>query len=74
MSRPPKSDLEMSKEPSWRDSGVRIALLKGIELVENAFAHVSHGGPTRADAEAWLKEAREAIGESPDKSGERSGK
>jgi hypothetical protein len=59
--RPPKADIEMSREPSWRDSEVRIALLRGIELVESAFAHVSHGGPTRADAEAWLKRARAAL-------------
>jgi hypothetical protein len=37
------------------------ALRSGVELVEGAFAHVSHGGPTRADAEKWLKEARNAL-------------
>jgi hypothetical protein len=41
--------------------GLRDALQKGIDLVESAFAHVSHGGPTRADAEKWLKEARNAL-------------
>lgn len=61
MGRPPKADLEMSRETPWRDSRIRIALLEGLELVERAFAHVSHGGPTRADAEAWIKKAKEAL-------------
>lgn len=30
----------------------------GLALVESAFAHVSHGGPTRADAEKWIKRAK----------------
>jgi hypothetical protein len=36
----------------------RKVLERGIALVESAFAHVSHGGPTRADAEKWLSEAK----------------
>ena len=40
---------------------MREALQTGVELVQSAFAHVSHGGPTRADAEAWLKRAEEAL-------------
>jgi hypothetical protein len=36
----------------------RKVLESGVALVESAFAHVSHGGPTRADAEKWLTEAK----------------
>jgi len=39
----------------------RKALESGLALVESAFAHVSHGGPTRADAEKWIAEAKSAI-------------
>ena len=38
-------------------------LREGKELVENTIAHVSHGGPTRADAEAWLEKAKAALAE-----------
>jgi hypothetical protein len=34
----------------------RKILEAGRDLVQSAFAHVSHGGPTRADAERWLKQ------------------
>jgi hypothetical protein len=40
---------------------LREVLQKGVELVESAFAHVSHGGPTRADAEKWIQEAKDAL-------------
>lgn len=42
-------------------SDVRKALEDGIALVESAYAHVSHGGPTREDADRWLKLARTAL-------------
>ena len=37
------------------------SLRAGVDLVESAYAHVSHGGPTRADAEKWLKQAKLAL-------------
>jgi hypothetical protein len=37
-------------------------LRAGRDLVASAFAHVSHGGPTRADAEKWLDDADAALG------------
>lgn len=37
------------------------ALRAGRDLIESAFAHVSHGGPTRADAEKVLVIVRKAI-------------
>lgn len=40
----------------------RKVLESGLALVESSFAHVSHGGPTRAEAEQWLKEARNVFG------------
>jgi hypothetical protein len=44
-----------------RDGKLREVLQSGLALVESAFAHVSHGGPTRADAEKWIQEARNAL-------------
>ena len=38
-------------------------LREGKDLVESAFVHVSHGGPTRTDAEAWLNKAKEVLAE-----------
>jgi hypothetical protein len=52
-----------SPAPSTDRVGIYEALRLGRELVESAFAHVSHGGPTRADAEAWLKIAADALAE-----------
>lgn len=40
---------------------LREALQAGKDLVESAFAHVSHGGPTRADAEKWIKQAERVL-------------
>jgi hypothetical protein len=48
-------------QPEPRGSKILAALQSGIELVESAYAHVSHGGPTRADAEKWIQEAKDAI-------------
>lgn len=31
---------------------------EAFDLIESAFAHVSHGGPTRAEAEKWLADNR----------------
>jgi len=33
----------------------------GIDLIESTLAHVSHGGPTRAEAEKWLEEAKNVL-------------
>lgn len=46
-----------------KNEQVYTALQEGIALVESAFAHVSHGGPTRADAEKWLNQAKHALEE-----------
>jgi NTP pyrophosphatase (non-canonical NTP hydrolase) len=54
-------ELRAALAESPATEGLRDALQKGIDLVESAFAHVSHGGPTRADAEKWLKEARNVL-------------
>ena len=43
------------------ETGQREVLQAGYELIESAFAHVSHGGPTRADAEKWLERARKVL-------------
>ena len=42
---------------------VRALVQEGCELVESAYSHVSHGGPTREEAIAWTKKARAALGE-----------
>lgn len=44
-----------------RVSGLRAELSKGCDLVESAFSHVSHGGPTREEAEKWVKSARRVL-------------
>ena len=36
-------------------------LLEGIEMMESSLGHISHGGPTRADAERWIKKARGTL-------------
>ncbi len=43
---------------------LREALQAGVELVESSVAHVSHGGPTRAQAEAWLELGRAVLAQS----------
>src|SRR5262252_2884329 len=48
-------------DSKWFWDRVRQQLQKGIELVESAYSHVSHGGPTMADAEKWLKDAKQAL-------------
>jgi hypothetical protein len=40
---------------------MREALQKCHDLLESSIAHVSHGGPTRADAEAALLAAKSAL-------------
>jgi hypothetical protein len=45
------------------DDKLYEVLRQGKNLVESAFLHVTHGGPTRADAEKWLELAREALAE-----------
>ena len=47
--------------PAAPGEGLAAVLERGLALVESAFAHVSHGGPTRADAEKWIEEARNAL-------------
>jgi hypothetical protein len=36
-------------------------LRAGARMVESAYAHVSHGGPTREEAAAWVKKADELL-------------
>jgi hypothetical protein len=36
-------------------------LKAGRDLVSSAFAHVSHGGPSRTQAETWVQEANLVI-------------
>lgn len=43
-------------------------LRQGKDLVERTLAHVSHGGPTREEAEKWLAKAKEALQEPDTKS------
>jgi hypothetical protein len=43
---------------------LRKVLEAGLALVESTVVHVSHGGPTRADAEKWIQEARNVLGKS----------
>lgn len=38
-------------------------LRQGKDLVESTLAHVSHGGPTREEAEKWLANAKVALQE-----------
>ncbi len=40
---------------------LRSALQNGKELVENAYSHVSHGGPTREEALEWTRKATTAL-------------
>lgn len=44
-----------------REREVREALRKGIAMVESSVSHVSHGGPTIKEAEAWLDAARKVL-------------
>ncbi len=70
--RPPKADLE----PIWAQRNkvpaptiqkqatavdLRETLAEGVAMVESAVAHVSHGGPTREDAEKWLLRAKAVL-------------
>lgn len=64
--RPPMEDLDKyadrSKNVPQRSIYADLieSLDEGITLVESAYAHVSHGGPTLADAEAWIRRAKKA--------------
>lgn len=42
-----------------------MALDLGIELTESMLAHVSHGGPSRADGKRWLDQAKAALNPAP---------
>ncbi len=55
-------ELEALATAPPEQAELRKVLESGLLLVESAFAHVSHGGPTRADAEKWIQEARNALG------------
>jgi hypothetical protein len=59
-----RCDLEaaLAAEPT-PPTDVTEILREGFHLVESAFAHVSHGGPTRKDAEDWLAKAKAVLGE-----------
>ena len=39
----------------------RELLLEGFNIISSAHAHVSHGGPTREEASAWIKKAEEVL-------------
>jgi hypothetical protein len=45
-----------------RDWALRETLQAGLALIESADSHVSHGGPTKADAQKWILRARKALG------------
>jgi hypothetical protein len=53
------SSLASEGHRGWAEkiNEAEASLRAGVDLVSNAFAHVSHGGPTRADAEKWLETA-----------------
>lgn len=75
--RPPKADLEpiwaaqRNKAPAptiqqqATPADLREALAEGVAIVESAIAHVSHGGPTREDAEKWLQKAKAVLAGQP---------
>lgn len=44
-----------------REQELQVALQAGYDLITSAFAHVNHGGPTRADAESWLKRTERVL-------------
>lgn len=54
--------LRESKEliMAQRDA-LLAALTEAMNLILNAYAHVSHGGPTRADAEKVIASCKAAI-------------
>jgi hypothetical protein len=43
----------------------QATLQKGIDLVERTLAHISHGGPTREEAEKWVAEAKDILTPQP---------
>jgi hypothetical protein len=43
------------KEELDRVDLLRKGFAEAYDLIESAFSHVSHGGPTRREAEEWLK-------------------
>ena len=55
-------EAALAAEPT-PPTDVTEILREGFHLVESAFAHVSHGGPTRKDAEDWLAKAKAVLGE-----------
>jgi hypothetical protein len=44
-----------------RDVNLRKVLEAGLALVKSADAHVSHGGPTKADAQKWILLAHKTL-------------
>jgi hypothetical protein len=38
-----------------REKNIRVLLLEGFNIISSAYAHVSHGGPTREEALAWIR-------------------
>ena|SRR5271166_6920569 len=46
-----------TKEESMANSRLMACAPEMVEMLLSVFAHVSHGGPTRAEAEALLKKA-----------------
>jgi peptidoglycan/xylan/chitin deacetylase (PgdA/CDA1 family) len=56
-----KSQVTVKPKVDTSANPVRAALEAGLHLVESAYAHVSHGGPTREEAEAWMERAKKAL-------------
>ena len=44
------------------NNDLRKVLQEGCDLVESAYSHISHGGPTREDASAWIEKAKQFLG------------
>jgi hypothetical protein len=55
------SMIEEVRLEDQRETNLRKVLEAGLALVESADAHVSHGGPTKADAQNWILLARKAL-------------
>jgi hypothetical protein len=41
------------------DNSIAEAFAEGYRMIESAFCHVSHGGPTRAEAQKFLDDRRD---------------
>jgi hypothetical protein len=59
-----KPTQEMNRTPGIPDHYHKCEelLTAGYHLLQNALAHPTHGGPTKADAEAWLRKVEQVLG------------